>query len=42
MLKKGTSLRRILITFLLIAIDRNGFHRMKEKGQINKVLPQIF
>ena len=33
MSEKGTSLRRIQ-TFLLIAIDRNGFHRMKEEGQI--------
>ena len=33
MSKKGTSLRRILI-FLLIAIDRNGFRRMIEEGQI--------
>ena len=28
--------------FLLIAIDRNGFRRMKEEGQIYKKLPQIF
>ena len=41
MSKKGTSLRRIL-TFLLIAVDRNGFHRVKEEGQIYKTLPQIF
>ena len=33
MSKKGTS---------LIAIDRNGFCRMKEEGQIYKTLPQIF
>ena len=38
--KKGTLLRRI--TFLLIAIDRNGFCRMKEEGQIYKRMPQIF
>ena len=30
------------LTFLLIAIDRNGFRRMKEEGQIYKMLPQIF
>ena len=24
------------LTFLLIAIDRNGFRRMKEEGQIHK------
>ena len=30
------------LTFLLIAIDRNGFCRMKEEGQIYKTLPQIF
>ena len=30
------------LTFLLIAIDRNGFRRMKEEGQINKTLPQFF
>ena len=29
-------------TFLLIAIDANGFRRMKEEGQIYKTLPQIF
>ena len=29
------------LTFLLIAIDRNGFHRKKEEGQICKTLPQI-
>ena len=28
--------------FLLIAIDTNGFLRMKEEGQICKILPQIF
>ena len=39
MSKKGTSLRR---TFLLIAIDTNGFRRMKEEGLIYKTLPQIF
>ena len=26
----------------LIAIDRNGFRRMKEEGQICKALPKIF
>ena len=30
------------LTFLLIAIDRNGFRRMKEEGQIYRMLPQIF
>ena len=30
------------LTFLVIAIDRNGFRRMKEEGQIYKKLPQIF
>ena len=30
------------LTFLLIAIDRNGFRRVKEEGQICKRLPQIF
>ena len=30
------------LTFLLIAIDRNGFCRMKEEGLIYKNLPQIF
>ena len=30
------------LTFLLIAIDINGFRRMKEEGQIYKPLPQIF
>ena len=30
------------LTLLLIAIDRNGFRRMKEEGQIYKMLPQIF
>ena len=30
------------LTFLLIAIDTNGFRRMKEEGLIYKVLPQIF
>ena len=30
------------LTFLLIAIDRNGFRRMKEEGQIYQNLPQIF
>ena len=30
------------LTFLLIAIDTNGFRRMKEEGQIYKTLPQIF
>ena len=29
------------LTFLIIAIDRNGFRRMKE-GLIHKTLPQIF
>ena len=30
------------LTFLLIAIDTNGFRRMKEEGLIYKILPQIF
>ena len=30
------------LTFLLIAINRNGFRRMKEEGQIYKTLPQNF
>ena len=30
------------LTFLLIAIDRNGFRRMKEEGLIYKTLPRIF
>ena len=30
------------LTFLLIAIDPNGFRRMKEEGLIYKTLPQIF
>ena len=30
------------LTFLLIAIDTNGFRRMKEEGQIYKMLAQIF
>ena len=30
------------LTFLLIAIDRNCFRRMKEEGQIYKQMPQIF
>ena len=30
------------LTFLIIAIDRNGFGRMKEEGLIYKTLPQIF
>ena len=30
------------LTFLLIAIDRNGFLRTKEEGQIYNVLPQFF
>ena len=34
MSKKGTSLRHL--TFLLIAIDRNGFRRLKEERQIYK------
>ena len=33
MSKKGTSLRQI-------AKDKNGFRRMKEEGQIYKMLPQ--
>ena len=30
------------LTFLLIAMDRNGFRRMKEEGQIYKTVRQIF
>ena len=30
------------LTFLLIAIDRNGFRRMKEEGQIYKVASIFF
>ena len=30
------------LTYLIIAIDRNGFRRIKEEGQIYKPLPQIF
>ena len=30
------------LTFLIIAIDSNGFRRMKEEGLIYKTLPQIF
>ena len=30
------------LTLLLSAIDTNGFRRMKEEGQIYKILPQIF
>ena len=32
----------LILTFLLIAIDRNGFRRMKDEGQIYKTLPHIF
>ena len=30
------------LTFLIIAIDRNGFRRMKEEGLIYQTLPRIF
>ena len=30
------------LTFLIIAIDRNGFRRLKEEGLTYKMLPQIF
>ena len=30
------------LTFLIIAIDRNGFRRMKEEGLIYKTLPSDF
>ena len=30
------------LTFLLIAIDRNGLRRMKEEGLMYKNVPQIF
>ena len=33
--------RSVEFNFLLIAIDWNGFRRMKEEGQICKTLPQI-
>ena len=33
--------RSVEFNFLLIAIDRNGFRRIKEEGQIYKTLPQI-
>ena len=35
-------LARSNLTFLLIAIDTNGFRRLKEEGQIYKTMPQIF
>ena len=41
MSKKG-HLARSNLTFSLIAIDRNGFRRMKEERLIYKTLPQIF
>ena len=34
--------RSVEFNFLIIAIDRNGFRRMKEEGLIYKPLPQIF
>ena len=40
MLKKAP--RSVEFNFLLIAIDKNGFRRMKEEGQIYKTLPRIF
>ena len=30
------------LTFLLIAIDRNGLRRVKEEGLLYKIVPQIF
>ena len=30
------------LTFLLVAMDTNGFRRKKEEGQIYKIVPQIF
>ena len=30
------------LTFLLVAIDKNGFRRMKEEGQIYKTLPDFY
>ena len=30
------------LTFLRIAIDENGFRRLKEEGKIYKTLPQNF
>ena len=41
MSKKGTSLRRIG-TFLIIAIDRNGFRGLKEEGADLKCCLRIF
>ena len=41
MLKMGTSLP-LNLTFLLIAIDRNGFRRIKDEEQIYKTWPQSF
>ena len=40
--QKGHLAPSNLTFFLLIAIDRNGFRRMKEEGQIYKTLPGIF
>ena len=34
--------RSVEFNFLLIAVDRNDFRRMKEEGQIYKMVPQIF
>ena len=33
--------RFVEFNFLLVAIDRNDFRRMKEKGQIYKTMTQI-
>ena len=42
MSKTGTSITPSNLTFLLIAIDTNGFHRTKEERLIYKILPQFF
>ena len=34
--------KNVEFNFLLIAIDRNDFRRIKEEGQIYKRLPQSF
>ena len=38
----GDAKRSVKFNFLSIAIDKNGFRRMKEEGQIYKKLTQIF
>ena len=34
--------RSVEFNFLLVAIDTNGFRRLKEEGLINKKMPQNF